>query len=265
MQIQTLVEAFKTDYLDHPRRTFQTYDKDYGQIYRKLPPDEPISVELLTQCLTGIPDNTRQRKRAAHALAKLGQFAGLQVDFTRLSGTYSRTKTQRRILPSDETIATFHQTIQNSKWRWVHGAIATYGLRPHEAFFLRINADGTADVLQGKTGPRQVWPYLPEWVYDFGLQSKRLPDVTTEGRPFERIGRNVCDYLRRHAHAPYKIYDLRHAWAIRVMDLGLKNVLAADQMGHTLDVHQLIYQKWITEREHQAAFQEILKNRPPRR
>jgi hypothetical protein len=36
-------------------------------------------------------------------------------------------------------------------------------------------------------------------------------------------------------------------------------------MGHSVKVHQEIYQHWISDREHTAAFQEILKNRSKRR
>jgi integrase len=266
MNLDALIAAFQADYLSYPRRTLRTYQVDYRQIFNKFPTtNEPITIELLQATLESVPDNTRQRKRAANALKKLGQFAGLDVDFKRQAGTYSHTKTQARILPSDEAIAQFFPTIRNDYWRWVYGAIAVYGLRPHEAFYLRINPDGTANVLDGKTGPRKIWPYLPEWFYEFSIQSKRLPPISFEVQTFEQVGRQTLKYLRGQANCPWKIYDLRHAWAVRVMDLGLKDNLAARQMGHSVKVHQEIYQHWISDREHTAAFQEILKNRSKRR
>lgn len=263
MNLEELLEAHELAYFATPKRrsTPATYNTDYRNIYKKIPRDEPLTPELLKRTLEAIPDNTRTRKRAAYALQHLATFAGWDTKLTDLSGYYSHTKTEARILPSDAAIAKFFPTIQNDKWRWVYGAIATYGLRPHEAFFLKINPDGTANVTAGKTGPRKVWPYLPEWFYQFNVATKRLPPVTTENRPYELIGRNTIAYLRGPAKCPFKIYDLRHAWAVRVMDLGLNDNLAARQMGHSIKVHQEIYQHWISDREHTAAFQQILKNR----
>lgn len=262
MKIQTAIEGYQAHYLSKPRKKARTFKNEYLQIYRKLDPTAEISLESFLTCIHSIPDDTRQRKRAVYALTRLGEFAGLDCSsLTQLAGTYSPTKTEIRNLPSDQAIAQFYETIVNDKWRWVYGAIATYGLRPHEAFFLKVNSDGTANVLNGKTGPRKVWPYLPEWFYQFGCKSMRLPNVQIEGRAFDQIGRSTLKYLREQARCPFLIYDLRHAWAVRVLDLGLKDHLAAQQMGHTVEIHQKIYQRWISEREQQAAFQEILKNR----
>jgi hypothetical protein len=262
MNLEELLEAHELAYFATPKRKSSpaTYNTDFTNIYKKIPRGEPVSPELLRQTLEAIPDDTRTRKRAAHALQHLATFAGFDTDLAALSGDYS--KPEPRDLPSDEAIAAFFPTIQNPKWRWVYGAIATYGLRPHEALFLRVNADGTANVLDGKTGPRKVWPYLPEWHYAFSCQNQRLPSVTTEGRTFEQIGRSVIKYLRSpRVQCPWKIYNIRHAWAVRTMALGMKDHIAAKEMGHSVEVHQRIYQAWISEREHAAAFAEILRNR----
>jgi integrase len=263
MNLDELLEAHKAAYFATPKRqsSIQTYNTDFANIYKKIPRNQPFTPELLRQTLEAIPDDTCVRKRAANAFQKLAILAGFDIDLMALSGRYSSRRPKERILPSDEEIAKFFPTIKNDYWRWVYGAIAVYGLRPHEAFFTRINPDGTANVTQGKTGPRKIWPYLPEWFYEFNIATKRLPPVTIENRPYAAIGRTTLKYLRHYAQCPFQIYNLRHAWAVRVMDLGLKDTLAAKQMGHSVKVHQEIYQRWINEREHEAAFQQILKNR----
>jgi hypothetical protein len=264
MNLEELLEAHEIAYFATPKRrsTPATYNTDYRNMWRKIPRDQPFTPELLRQTLEAIPDNTATRRRAANAFQKLATFAGFDIDLWALSGHYSSKHPGERILPTDAAIAKFFPTIKNDYWRWVYGAIAVYGLRPHEAFFTRINPNGTANVLKGKTGSRKIWPYLPEWFYEFNIATQRLPPIAIENRPYELIGRNVCKYLRTHAKCPWKIYDLRHAWAVRTMDLGLKDTLAARQMGHSVKVHQEIYQQWISDREHESAFQEILRNRP---
>jgi integrase len=262
MDIQTAIELFRADYLRRPKKKAQTYKTEYGQIFNKLNPRAELTTEVLIECIETLPEDSRQRKRAYTAVKALAEFNGLDCSpFLYVGATYSPTKIETRILPSDQAIVNFYHCIENDKWRWVYGAIATYGLRPHEAFYLKINSDGTANVLEGKTGPRKVWPYLPEWFYQFSLTAKRLPNVEIAGKSHEQLGRSCCKYLRSQARCPFKIYDLRHAWSVRVLDLGLSDHLAAQQMGHTVEIHQKIYQRWISEREQHAAFQEILKKR----
>jgi hypothetical protein len=263
MNLEELLAAHELAYFSTPKRRSSdaTYNTDYRNMWRKIPRDQPFTPELLRQTLESIPDDTATRRRAANAFQKLATFAGFDIDLWALSGHYSSKRPKERILPTDEAIAKFFPTIKNDYWRWVYGAIAVYGLRPHEAFFLRVNPDGTANVLKGKTGSRKIWPYLPEWFYEFNIATKRLPPIAIENRPYELIGRNTIAYLRGAAKCPWKIYDLRHAWAVRTMDLGLIDTLAARQMGHSVKVHQEIYQQWIGDREQEAAFQQILKNR----
>jgi hypothetical protein len=45
---------------------------------------------------------------------------------------------------------------------------------------------------------------------------------------------------------PFTPYDLRHAWAIRahIMEVPIK--AAADNLGHSVEIHTKIYQKWLS-------------------
>ncbi|MEL7245686.1 MAG: site-specific integrase, partial [Cyanobacteria bacterium J06573_2] len=44
----------------------------------------------------------------------------------------------------------------------------------------------------------------------------------------------------------FKPYDLRHAWAIRAHILGVPIKAAADNLGHSVQVHTQTYQRWFS-------------------
>ncbi len=249
------VERFKQEY--QSKVSAITWRTDYAEAFDRLNLANLLTYEALELVVLESKPNSRQRKRLCQAFSKLANFAGLERDFKHLQGNYSARTVAPRNLPSDEEIAAFYQTISNQTWRWVYGAIATYGLRPHEAFFLDLDAyrGQEVTVLKGKTQRRQVWPYYPEWVEAFGLASPKLPDVT--GRQHSDFGDRVTCYLRR-AGMPWKPYDLRHAWAVRSLLFGVPDAIAAAQMGHSLVVHNETYQHWITARDHQQVHQVVL-------
>ncbi len=51
-----------------------------------------------------------------------------------------------------------------------------------------------------------------------------------------------------------KLGSLRR-WAIRTLELGLDQTLAAQQMGHSREIHDKIYHRWIDQSVHQRAFE----------
>ena len=48
-------------------------------------------------------------------------------------------------------------------------------------------------------------------------------------------------------------YDLRHAWAVRTIHIGLPDTVAARMMGHSVAIHTRTYHHWITRRDQQQA------------
>lgn len=240
-----------------------TWQTDYRDAFRKLDVAKVLTYELLESAVLTTLADSRQRKRVCQAFTRLAKFAGLEGDFSHLKGNYSARTVDPRSLPSDEEIAEFYKQISNPGWKWVYGMIATYGLRPHEAFFLDTSdlvAGGeTITVLQGKTNkerPRQVWPYYPEWINAFNLRSPVLPDVT--GNQNSDYGDRVTCYLRARCKMPFRPYDLRHCWARRAILFGLHDALASKQMGHSLTVHSETYHLWIDGRSHQIAHERAI-------
>ncbi|BAU09705.1 integrase protein [Leptolyngbya sp. NIES-3755] len=143
------------------------------------------------------------------------------------------------------------------------GILATYGLRPHEAFRLDFDALKQCDRIvqvqrNTKTGKRQVWAYHPEWFEAFHLEHVQLPSIDLN-RPNEAIGRSVNHYFR-DANVPFNPMLLRHRWAIRSLEYGLDYKLAARMMGHSYIVHERIYHRWIDRTVLQSAYDRSLEN-----
>jgi integrase len=155
--------------------------------------------------------------------------------------------------------------IPNPAWRLAYGLMATYGLRNHEVFFcdcsgLARGGDRVLRVLPtSKTGEHQVWPFLPEWVEQFGLERLgddpgALPAIATDLRrvSLKQVGQRVAEQFRRYG-LPITPYDLRHAWAVRTIHIGLPDTVAARMMGHSVTIHTRTYHHWITRRDQQQA------------
>jgi integrase len=247
-----------------------TWRTDYADVFSRLDSKQPLTLETLEKAILSLTKgDSRTRLRFCDTLGRLARFAELDGDFKALRGDYSATSIDPRSLPSDELIAEWFHKIRNPAWRWVYGMIATFGLRNHEAFFLRcdelINGGESVEVVEGKTNrknkTRQVWAYYPEWIEEFNLRSPLLPDVT--GQQHSDFGDRVTQYLRRDAELPFLPYDLRHAWAVRTILFGLPDTIAARQMGHSVAVHTQTYHAAITAKTHQA-LHETVKNRSDR-
>lgn len=232
-----------------------TWKTDYFRPFSQLPADVSISPEVLLNAIALTTPNTRQRRRFCLAFRQLAQFAGLDIDVSDLMGNYSPILVKPRNLPTDEEIASCFEKIENPRWRWVYGVIAAYGLRDHEAFYIDMSKFPIAQVLEGKTGYRQCWPLLPGWAEQWNLADIKIPPVT--GECHADFGARVCKFFAR-SPADFCAYDLRHAWAVRAVRLGLEPSLAAKQMGHSLSVHGKTYHLALNEREQQQAYDSLL-------
>ncbi|MGG6293813.1 site-specific integrase [Leptolyngbya sp. AN02str] len=265
------VERFEQDYFskrDRTDKTLTTWRGDYLKVLRKLPPDEPLTVDLMQRLIMSTSPNTKTRKRFCMVLGMLSKLAGVDFDPTPYAGNYSPSRVQPRDLPGDREILEWYHKLENPAWRWVYGMMAAYGLRNHEVFRLDFDQLRQGNpVIQveanTKTGARRVWCCYPEWFDEFHLHRVQLPNISLD-RPNERIGNSVTDYFRERS-LPFKPYDLRHCWAIRTLEFGLPVELAAQQMGHSLQVHCDTYHHWISDRHHQRAWEIVMmRNERPK-
>jgi integrase len=228
-----------------------TWKTDYFRPFSQLPSDAAISGDLLLKTIAKTTPNTRQRRRFCLAFRQLAEFVGIELDVRHLIGNYSATKVRPRNLPTDEDVMSGFEQIKNPHWQWVYGVVAAYGLRDHEAFYLDMSRFPIAQVREGKTGARQVWPLMPEWAEQWDLANIKRPPVT--GDCHADYGARVTKFFARTALG-FNAYDLRHAWAVRSIRFGLASPLAARQMGHSSLVHAQTYHLFINEREQQQAY-----------
>jgi len=235
-----------------------TWKTDYFRPFSQLPADVVLSPEVLISVIALTAPNTRQRRRFCLAFRQLAEFAGIELNVRHLIGSYGPTKVQPRDLPTDEYIAACFKQIKNPQWQWAYGVLATYGLRNHEAFYLDMSKFPIAQVQQGKTGFRQVWPLMPEWAEGWDLGNIKRPPVT--GACHADFGARVTKFFAQTALG-FNAYDLRHAWAVRAIRFGLASPLAARQMGHSTSVHDQTYHLAINEREQQQAYDLLLAAR----
>ncbi len=281
-----VLEQFKAGFFADPRRRRNpagcrsTWLGAYLPYLRRLlalaaSRQRNLDAELFLEVLEGYPAASRSRQQCGTALAALARQLGLSLapDWAERAGGYGLHQAQFRQLPSDAAVQDLVERIPNPRWRLAYGLMATYGLRNHEVFFTDLSslAPGGDRVLRvlptSKTGEHQVWPFQPEWVEHFELpklaeSSAALPSVCTDLRrtTLQQVGRRVAEQFRRY-DLPITPYDLRHAWAVRTIHIGLPDTVAARMMGHSVTIHTRTYHHWITRRDQQQAVDAALARR----
>ena len=282
-EISNEIESFKKQFFSDTSRSkshagmISTWQSAYKPYLNRLIGVSHTSAlklneELLVRILLSYKENSRSRQQCGIALSALAKHLKLELpkNWKQLQSGYGIHESNFRELPSDEDIINSFQLIPNPKWRFVFGLMATYGLRNHEVFFsdlscLKNSGDRILRVFPNtKTGEHQVWPFHPEWVRLFELDntthnSDLLPDIKTDLQhtTLQHIGRRVSEQFRRYKIS-FTPYDLRHAWAVRTILIGLPNTVAAKMMGHSVSIHTKTYHHWITRRDQQIAVDSAL-------
>lgn len=274
------LRAYEHYFFQQPERqaalssTQSTWEGAYQPYLRKLEAFAQVSTTMTLSdaiCLTveSYPADARARQLCCTALAAFAQYLELALpeNFKERAGTYHQGKVKRRDLPTDTEILAAYESIPNRGWQCVYGVMATYGLRNHEVFFCDYDllksgrgADSIGVLETTKTGEHEVWPFYPDWIDRFELRQLVLPPVTTDlsQTTLQRIGQQVTRQFKRYG-IPFSPYDLRHAWAVRTIHVGLPDTVAAKMMGHSVAIHTRTYHKWITRRDQQAAVDAALR------
>ena len=275
------IAAFEQHYLSegladpdkHAASVKATWSKAYAPYLRKLQDMSDRRPALsLPEAIVATVKSTRANSRGRQVCCTaMDAFAGflnvdLPIDLKTLWGKYGASRTQMRNLPTDDEIVAGFNQIPNPAWQFVYGVMAVYGLRNHEVFFCDYRALASGDpeaaieVLDTtKTGAHDVWPFPPQWIDQFQLRNVTLPhlQIDLEKTTLQRIGQQVTLQFRRYG-IPFAPYDLRHAWAVRTILMGLPDTVAARMMGHSVAIHNRTYHRWITRRDQQQAVQAVL-------
>jgi len=267
---EDLIKEYKNDYFirhgDTPksRSSWASNEETY---LNRLPTNEPLTEHLVSDAINKTPANTANRKKICEALSRLVKFSGLSmsIDFKRLAG---KVEPKERELPDDEEILNWYYKIPDSLAKDIYALLATFGFRPHEIYHLDLsgfqNGEDSVKVLGNtKTGEREAFPLYPEWSDEFSLRKIRLPDFQTERKSNRDLGHNLSIMFKRYK-IPFPPYALRHSWARRSIDCGMDPRKAADSMGHKLDIHYQMYNKWFKKKDAQRAYK-LLKENPHRR
>lgn len=248
------VAKFEEDYWARRPKTPNTevtWAVDYAGPFRRLHPYEPLTATAILEAVKTTNPDTRTRRRVCLAYQALARFAGLAIDLKPYRGNYGSKSVAKREIPSDEEILAAWERIASEEWRWVFGILAAYGLRPHEVFFCKFDPYPRLRVTEGKTGPRLVYPLMPDWPDRFGLQVIRRPNCS--GASHAALGHRVANAFKRFGF-PFSAYDLRHGYALRGHGRQSLSVMARS-MGHEPQVHYGIYQKWLAEEDLDRAWQ----------
>ncbi|MEO0885209.1 MAG: integrase [Cyanobacteria bacterium J06648_10] len=243
-----------------------TWEGDYEQSYKKLPPDRQLTVRLLVKVAKETAPNSKVRQRVCMAFARLARFAELEADnIVSLRGNYSPNAVDPRTLPDDLLIARWHARIENPAWRWCFGMLACYGLRPHELFHCDLRDFPTVRVgRHTKTGERFIWPLYPEWADTWGLEDRQLPNLKNiDALPNTKLGTKISGWFYKRKFPKLDgenltAYDLRHTFARRALEFGFSPDFGAKMMGHSSETHNKVYRRWIDERVYRAVYDAAL-------
>jgi len=249
------IEAFKKHWFSTHQITEATWERHWLKVFQHLPQDKVLTPEmLLTVALDSQPDS-RKRKRSSRMLQRLAEFLNLEIDLKAYQGHYSQPE-KARDLPSDELISTWRDKIPNQNWQWVFGMLATFGLRPHEAWFCEFEDPLTLRVLDGKTAERVASALYPDWVKKWDLENIQRPKLSCQ--TFQQYGERCCRQFNRYK-VPFVPYDLRHAWALRAaLKFRLPETVAAKLMGHSVAVHHKTYHRWLSAIEQRQAYMDAM-------
>lgn len=247
------------------KKSLGSWGTTYQRCFARLPKDTIATLELFIEAAKSTQPDTTTRLKTCVYLHKIAQFADINgaEKLLELKGNYSPSKVQPRNLPTEAQVAEIIKAEKNPQWRWTLGMLATYGLRSHEVFFLDLSQFPAVRVLEGKTGPRIVYPLYPEWASKWNLSEVKLPNIKIENLTYCDLGEKVGHWFWSKK-LPFKAYDLRHCYARRCFEFEIPPDRAAKLMGHSLKIHCDTYRQWIDEDYYKKFFErEIMReNRP---
>ena len=228
----------------------RVWNKQWAPALSRLPASGAISEASLMRLIKSLPAQSAGRRDKGGILSLVwAALGGDPVPLRKAANGYGARSLAARHLPEDDDIeAAWAQINATSCWGWTVGMCAAFGLRPSETVEATLSSnEGVCQVGEAtKTGSRLVFACHKEWVHKFNLFDK----------PVSKKDPNNANDQLASAKMPWRLYDLRHAYAIRLNLKGVPPVLAAQLMGHSLKVHCETYQKWIAAKTVTAAMKQ---------
>jgi hypothetical protein len=292
--IGELLGRFEDEYFKTHKRTTKsehTFFYYFSRTQRFTNPQELATAENLISSIE-IIDKEWAKYNAARAISAFCQTFKIEIDLSKYSKMPARNS---RNIPTDAEIATgitkfedylnnrgnqVNQEVKDSwqLWRWTYGMLAVFGLRPRELFInpdidwwlSQENVDLTWKVDKDcKTGERQALPLYKQWIDEFDLRNPKYLEMLETAiskkdknnhAEITALTQRVSWWFRKIG-LDFKPYDLRHAWAIRAHILGIPIKAAADNLGHSVQVHTQTYQRWFSLDMRKLAINQALSKR----
>jgi predicted HNH restriction endonuclease len=292
--IGELLEQFETEYFKTHKRTTKsehTFFYYFSRTKRYTNPQDLSTPENFILAIEKI-DKEWAKYNAARAISAFCQTFKIAIDLSK----YSKIPEQNsRKIPTDgEIISGFYrfadylnhrgnqvnEEVKDSwqLWRWTYGMLAVFGLRPRELFINPHidwwlnpeNIDLTWKVDKDcKTGEREALPLHKHWIEEFDLRNTKSLEMLATAinkknqnnhADITALTQRISWWFRKIG-LDFKPYDLRHAWAIRAHILGIPIKAAADNLGHSVQIHTQTYQRWFSLDMRKLAINQALSRR----
>jgi integrase len=295
--IGELITDFEKNYFQTRKRTLKsenTFNCYFYIAQTHLPKDKPAINASFIEAVQYCSSSDSVKNELIKVIRVLCKCSGLEVPELNHLKIQSTTK-RKRDIPTDLEIEQEYLKFEiyalnrmsklkaredrnNWKlWRWVYGMLATYGVRPREIFvspdldwwLSSENVINTWRVNEEcKTGEREALPLYPHWVESFNLKTDREAIELLKTKIADKVtskqinaARHGTDRWFRFVGIPFQPYDLRHAWAIRAHLMGIPIKAAADNLGHSVNMHTSIYQRWFSLENRKVAIEEAIKKK----
>jgi hypothetical protein len=231
-------------YAKRPEAGRLRWRKLCGFILNRLPTEGEINEKVLLQVVLTWPENTATRQKAGVYLSKIAEELGIETSKLRAACKgYSTRELTPRAIPTDGAILATFASIPQPRHQYVYACCAIFGLRPHETANLTFTSPTQVEVAPDtKTGFRVVWACPSAWVES--MRPHELPRPTSAARDLA----DSLSLVLRRLKVPWPLYHLRHAYALRLMVHGVPPEIGARLMGHSLQMHERTYKRWLHER-----------------
>jgi hypothetical protein len=262
-----LFEAFEEWHWAQVRRDTNREDyfkSEYRRRFRWFDANKPIDTKLILKVLYAkTKPESRSRQQASMLLSRFARFAGLDHQAIKQAGKgWKASDLNPRVLPTPDEIWEDYEALREKPLlRSGFVLLVTYGIRPHEMVY--CSPTGLAakhpyiHVSNGKTGARDAmrllapgWP--TNWQWDGKIPKVNLRKRNGQPRSNKELGNCIADMYR--GRVQHTLYLYRHHYAA----MGFRQNKPVDKvalsMGHSKEIHQRTYRRWINADDMQQAW-----------
>lgn len=267
-------EQFEESYFSERKKTIKSEGTliNYKRRYRAVfSGSEIITENSVREKIKKVPYDASKRTVVTMGKIILNSL-GVKAN---LSDLIPKTKPKQRLIPNDKEIEQgmflfekhYTQKVKGQKryennwlrYQIIYALLAIYGLRPREVInnpdldwlISPENKHNTFKVHESnKTGYREVYPFVPEWIELFNIKNQTGLQMLKNYAFIEGSAVQLSSKVNKIASSfkscgiSFSPYDLRHACAIRAHLQGVPMKAAADNLGHSVEMHTKVYQRW---------------------